>query len=660
MADGAERSAQHLLDPGQTNQAPHSPFLKKVDLVCFALIIVFGVAAIFLRQRTTDFMGEDAFYADAAQSILHHGYYGVNGNVETTQPPGLSGILAILFAFFGYSYAVSVAAMAVFETLGFLATYELLRRRVPWFVAATIVLILLSSPAYFATATRLVYSCLPYFSTTMFALLAVQEYDKAATVRSRIAWGVALTVALVTSLLIATGTIALLGAMCVVIVATAFKDMRLARTRLLKFLPILLVGIMVQAVWTHRKPAPLEWSLPGYPASYLNQLRVKSGNYPELGMATWKDIPGRIKSNLFTESDILAQLVLRHGVSRTKTAVVIAPILLILIGWMYSVWKTGGTEVADWYFVAYETVYLLWPWTMEPRFVLPVAPLACFYMWQGVKGAIFAGKKKPRIVGIIWFPIATFLTISGGQWILEHRTRGFGNWPDELLIPGWLISAECALWMAYSGRSILSTDMLITAKKWLRKPLLNWRVNPLALARDAGAVMVMGLVLIGLVIEKRIARENLNTTSLEHNAEQTDATEILAPEVEAGMWIRAHTPLDSVVMARHWPTVYHYADRKLIWFAPVSDPVVLINGIVKHGVDYLVVIHHPDAYYLPDDDYCFERLSAGYPGIFQLVLQKGDLRIYWVDKNAESLMRSKIAVSRRKFSARRSVDRAAS
>jgi len=205
----------------------------------------------------------------------------------------------------------------------------------------------------------MVYACFPYFFTTMIALLSGEVYDRAATARSRILWGAVFTAAVVASLLIASGTIALLGAMIAVVVSTSFKDRRLARTRLLKFLPVLLLGIAVQGLWMHRKPAPLEWALPGYPASYLNQLKVKSGNYPELGMATWRDIPGRVTTNLLLESDMLAQIVLRHGVNLTKVAVVIVPVLLIAIGWVYSLWKTGGTDLVDWYFAGYEVIYLL-------------------------------------------------------------------------------------------------------------------------------------------------------------------------------------------------------------------------------------------------------------------------------------------------------------
>jgi hypothetical protein len=352
------------------------------DFIIFLLIAAFGVSTVLLHQRTADFLTEDAFYADAAQSLLHHGFFGVNGVPETTQPPGLAAILAVLFFVFGYSYAVCLGAMAVFETLGFLVAYEFLRRRVSMRVAATICILLLSSPLYFAWATRMVYPCFAYFFTTMLALLSGDEYDKASTTRSRIVWGTVLTMAVVASLLIATATVALLGAMAAVVVFTALKERRLARIRLLKFLPVFLVATAVLGVWMLRKPAPLEWPLPGYPRPYLQQLKVKSGRQPELGIAKWSDIPARVTTNLMAEGDILARLVLRHGLDRTNVAVIIVPFLLVVIGWTYSTMRTRGMELVDWYFAGYQFIYALWPWTIDTRFILPVAPIACFYMWQ--------------------------------------------------------------------------------------------------------------------------------------------------------------------------------------------------------------------------------------------------------------------------------------
>jgi hypothetical protein len=629
MLATAEICAPQLAKPRHPKRVGRLPIIEKADLIVFLLIAVFGLSAILLRQRTADFMGEDVFYADAAQSLLHHGFYGVNGTPETTQPPGLSGILAALYAVFGYSYAVSVGAMAVFETLGFIAVYELLRRRAPRIVAVAICILLLSSPVYFGWATRMVYACFPYFFTTMIALLCGEQYDRADTLRSRIGWGAVMTATVAASLLIATGTIALLGAMVAVIVLTAFKDWHLARTRLMKFLPVLLVGITLQGLWMHRKPAPLEWSLSGYPASYLNQIKLKNGNHPELGLAKWIDIPERVGTNLMAESDLLAQLVLRHGVNITKLAVVIVPVLFMAFGWVYAVWKTRGTGLLDWYFAGYQFVYLLWPWRMDARFFIPIAPLACFYIWKGVNGLILAAKSKPRVVGAIWLPLALFMTVSGTLWIYDHRVTGYGELPDELLVPVWLISAVFAFWMAFKGQSTFSWEQASTAESWLGRPMGTSRISPLQLARGAGYLIVVGLVMIGIAIEARMARENLRT-AVSSDAERTSVGEVMAPEVEAGIWLRSNTPPESVVMARHLPTVCHYAERKLVWFAPISDPDILLKGIEKHRVDYVVAIKHVPPYYLPDDDYCFSRLLAAHAGNFRLVLQRDNLRIFKV------------------------------
>ena len=233
--------------------------VRNSDLILSILIVVFGAFGVLLHQRA-DFGGVDVFYADAAKYLLDHNSYGVEGHPETTQPPGLAGILALLFSIFGYSHAVCVSAMAVFETFGFLVAYEILRRRGPRLVAATICILLLSSPLYFSWATRMVYPCFPYFFTTMVALLAAEEYENAATTSRRIIWGTVLTAAVAASLLIATGTIALLGAIAAVVASTWLVDQRLARTRLLRFLPVLLLGILVQGLWMHRKP--LLWNGP--------------------------------------------------------------------------------------------------------------------------------------------------------------------------------------------------------------------------------------------------------------------------------------------------------------------------------------------------------------------------------------------------------------
>jgi len=598
----------------------------RVDLVFWILLVALGVLAVLLHQRA-DFGGGDAGYGDAAQYLLDHHSYGVDGHTETTQPPGLVGTLAVLFLMFGRSHAVCLIAMAVFEALGFIVAYEILRRGAPRLVAATICILLLSSPLYFSWATRMVYPCFPYFFTTMLALLSAEEYEKAVTIRLRFIWGTVSTAAVVASLLIATGTIALLGAMAAVVASTALTDGRLARARLLKFLPVFLLGITVQGLWMHRKAAPEEWPLPGYPGPYLEQVKLKSGNQPELGMAKWSDIPTRVDENLLIELEILEQLILRHGISRRKVAIVVIPVLLIAIGWAYSIWKSRGTRLIEWYFAGYQLIYLLWPWTMELRFVLPIAPLACFYIWQGSQAVIWASRARSRLMGIIWFPVALLVAILGARSIHGHWAGGEADFSEELMVPLWLISAGCAAWMVCVGQRNFSSKVFSRAREWLKHPMALWRVSPLQLLRYTGYLCLTWVLLMDIASDIKVARENLNTTD-QINAQRTGVIEIQPPEVEAGLWLRSHVPPDSVVMARYWQTVYHYVGGKSVWFPPISDPDVLLEGIVKHGVEYIVVVKHTNPYYLPDDDYCFDRLFAAHEKNFRLVMQKDSVRIF--------------------------------
>lgn len=607
--------------------------LTTTDIVVFALVLILGVATFLFHRRAIDFPGEDVFYADCARSLLAHGFYGIDGRPETNQPPGLPAILAALFAIFGYSHAICLRAMAVFETFGFLAAYELLRRRLPRLVAAAICILLISSPLYFRMATQGVWPCFPVFFTMMAAILAFEEYENASTLIWRVVWGLVLTLMVVASLMIASGAMALVGAMIAVIGVAALKNRTLAWVRLKRLLPVVLVGIAIQGLWMHRKSAPLEWPLPGYPAPYLQQLKVKSGNYPELGMATPAEIPIRVARNLSDQSGLLIQTLLRHGVNSSKVWILVIPVLAIIVGWTYSVWETGG-GLLEWFFAGYEFIYLLWPWKVEERFFFPIFPLACFYAWQGVKAVHWLARTKPRAVGVVCLLLGTLFGASGWYWIYTHWTaqgHGLGNLPDELIAPLWCILAVCGAGMVYTGQppSLLVPSSNIRA--WFRRALRGWRNSPSRLAQDASWMVVVALVAIGAVGEIQEARENVKSMDL--SAIQNISRNSMASEVEGALWIRSHTPAASVVMARHLPIVSHYAERRMVWFPPISNPDILNQGIVKHHVDYVIVIRHRSPYYLPDDDYCFDRLLSYHEGNYRLVFSDSDLRIFQVEKN---------------------------
>jgi hypothetical protein len=623
-----ERTREQLASlkvQGVTYHLPAGLGFPQIDIIAFVIILAFGLASFLYCERSADFLGEDVFYADCAQSLLHHGYYGINGHPETNQPPGLTLILAPLLVIFGNSHIIFQRAMAVLETLGFLLTYEVLRRRGSRLLAASICILLITSPIYFMWATRLIFPCYPFLASSMAALLAGEESEKAQTRFSRLAWSLGLALAVAASLMIASAAIAFLGAIVAVVALTAFQDRRLAWSRLRVFLPALLIGIVVQGLWMHRRPAPLEWPLPGYPGPYLQQLMVKAGEHPELGMATLRDVAARFGNNALAHSDMLAQLVLRHGVSLSKLAVVIAPILFIALGLGYSLWETGGRRIMEWYFAGYEFIYLLWPWKLEARFFIPVAPLACFYLWQGLKAAYLLVRTRPRLTGAVWCPIGILLSMSGAHWVASHWATGLGDLPDELLIPVYAISAVIAARMAYSG--------------WVPSQLASINESPeehgqrnVVMTRYALWGTIALLVCIGAAKQVAMARENLSIANMPVNQAAKQLDERTLGEIEAASWIRNHTAPDSVVMARHLPIMYHYSDRKLVWFAPTSNPQMLLQGIVKHQVDYVVVIRHSPPYYLPDDDSCWAPLMAAHGDLFQVVLQEPGLKIFRVAK----------------------------
>jgi hypothetical protein len=151
------------------------------DVLVYVAIVAGGAMHYVLALRSGDFFTGDTTYFELAQSILSHGVYGFNSQPETVLPPGFPAIMAALCATVGCRYPVFVHAVVVFSTLGFLASYELLRRMEGRAAGAVICLLLISSPLEFAQETRMVFSDLPYLFTSTLVLLLVWRLDEQCT-----------------------------------------------------------------------------------------------------------------------------------------------------------------------------------------------------------------------------------------------------------------------------------------------------------------------------------------------------------------------------------------------------------------------------------------------------------------------------------------------
>jgi hypothetical protein len=602
--------------------------MRWADILVLALIFGFGAWQFFSVERAPDFTQDDVFFSDAAHSLIHHGFYGINGNPETNMPPGLSWIFAALSLAGAGSHTFLLRAMVVFGTLGFMGSYELLRRQAPRVVAAAICLLLISSRVQFGLATQLVWPCYPYFFAATSALLVARQLERATSRASRIAWGALLTVFILASQMFASAGIAFLGAIVASIGVIYLQDRYLGFARLKTYLAVFLIGVAVQGVWMHQRIeasagiSAQEWPVAGFPHSYVAQLKLKEGRYPELGNATLSDLPVRVLKNAYEHANLLSQMLLQRWIYLAWMSIAtIGMLILIAIGWCSTMWPKGGS-LQDWYFAGYEFIYLLWPWELEPRFFLPVAPLACLYAWRGVKTIGLLANSKPRVVGLVWVPVAILLSVNSWFWI--HGIGRAGSLPhaglqDETSFAVWSLSAILAAWMVWADTAWLTPGYSIYRRYSQLASTL--RLSPLRLSQLFGMVVVAGLVIKGLDTQIKVGRANMDLKS---------STNRLPADAEAGEWVGEHTDPNAIVMARHVPTVYHYSKRNVIWFPPSSNPQLLMEGILRQRVNFVLVVNRKYNYYLPPDEECFAPLLKAYPDAFSPVYQARDFSVFQV------------------------------
>jgi len=579
-----------------------------LDAVVYGVLVAFGILQIILSRHIRDFVG-DVTYLELAKSILGGAGYGFNFKPETMLPPGFPYLLAFLTLLLGTSYAALVRTMAVFTTLGLLFAYEVLRREENRKVAAAICLLIGSSPIIFQFSTTLVFSDLPYFFTSMVLLWALARLDLPGRPWKTALWWLLCLILVVSSVLIRSTGMALLGGVVGWLGVSLFGDRAVAKRRLFLFAPLVIAGMLSQMSWMHWavKHQFAEWPIHGYQENYLSQLRIKNGNDPELGMATWKDVLKRPIQNADDRGAELWTLIARKGVAPAwYSPMSSVPIVLVLLGLGTTLWKTGG-GIAELYFLSYEAMYLFWPWNFEERFFLPVAPLACLYLWRGITVLADVGKTRRRylaVIGLVCAAIGMATTRMWG-WHIQHPQ-------PRLCVASWALigAASAFLW-------ITERKQIESSPVWREPFSPRWRA--------AIALVLTVLLAIGIRSQLRLGFAN------RHFRAQDDT---FYPDREAAEWIAQHSDPASIVMARKDDIVYHYGGRRVVWFPPSSDPHLLMSGIRKYNVDYIIVVSGNDSYWSPPAEDSFASLYKAYPKAFELVHESTNERVYKVAAGA--------------------------
>ena len=351
-------------------------------------------------------------------------------------------------------------------------------------------------------------------------------------------------------------------------------------------------------------------------------MRVEDGQHPELGLAHLNDIPGRVERNIVTRAAGFTQLLLRRNVSKFWSSPAIAGLVIVIVVGLVSSLRSGG-RLYDWYFLWYECIFMAWPWDYRDRFVIPILPLACLYLWRG--GETFKNYliRQPKRAGVTLAVLGSLLCVSSAAFAL--RLASFPVNPDHVRGDHLQTIAATVLWafVAFAGLVILKlrrdghanfARRIRAAESALSFPL--WLVASFGFA-----------VLVGSGVKTIVA--------IGHDRSDPDVTkEFLYPELDASEWIRTHESSNLVIMAREPEFVFHYAQHPTVWFPPISDSKVLMDGIRRHHVGIIVVARHQPSYWLPAEVECFQALEQAYPGVFRLIYRGPDSSVYEVEPAA--------------------------
>jgi len=589
-----------------------------VDLMVYTVLLFLGGLVFCSYLKTAD-LTFDATYVELARSLLERHTYVFNFLPETMLPPGFPMILAVVCRFAGFAPAVLFHVLAVFATFDLIISYELLRRVQGRALAGGACLLLGFSPSLFSFVTRIVFSEMLYLFFSMIVLLSALKVNCSTTARRRAGWILLLSMSLIVALLLRSVGVALLLALGMWILSSYFVSGNSFRSRVHLFVLPIVLGAAVQfmwAEWTIHHQAQ-EWSLAGWPNSYTAQLRVKDGNDPELGMAQLRDIPIRVGNNLRGRASGLFLLLTGRETATTfwTSPFIVAIIVFITVGLTASLLQEGG-QLHDWYFLCHETIFLLWPWEFEMRFLIPVAPLACLYLWRGARKVTEWAVRSSYVTGCGFIVLGTSLTVATSDLIV----RGDGK--------RWQLISALLFWcvMSIAGCAMLSRSTLITPTRFTR--FVDFLRQPKTIRIVAGVAMLLFSIRLvyGLAGELEVAR--LNSFPDIYN-------QPFLTDVQAAQWIRLHEPVDSIVMARKQDLLFHYTRDRVVWFPPISNPQVLMEGIRRHHISLVVVVKRREGYWLPTEEACFKALVRAYPAGFELLHAEDGYCVFKVKPNVQ-------------------------
>ncbi|MBZ5700351.1 MAG: glycosyltransferase family 39 protein [Acidobacteriia bacterium] len=617
-----QRLGRFLKKPWREHASPE--LLKSIapaDVAVLLALLVFGLMLLGFYLRVESFQEDSSYYMGLADSLIAKGRFEFDFKPHTQHPPGFPMILALVSLVFGGTYPVFAHTAAICGSLALFLAYFLLRRKDGRMVAAAACLLLGSSPFFFEFGTQSFLSELPFFLTTMLALLLASRFQTLKNWPARTLSWLLLVFCVLLSLLIRSAGLALLGGIGLWLAYSLIADRREARLRLKTFAPVLILGLGLQMLWAGwvKKVEVQDW--PGqYMNTYANQMRMKNPRYPEQGIASPGDILHRAAENLALHGAHFSELLTRANwiAPLWYSPAVLLPIILLGLGCGVSVFRDRGDFLA-WYFLCYVGIFLFWPFDPGPRAILPVFPLAFLYFWRGAAWFAKMASQRPRAAFGSGFLFSIILCAFSWFWIRSHGSA-IGSQAKLSLVFWLLLAAACGLFLWPRSGALLER---IRASAWSSRPMVSVWGEPLTVPLLGGLAGLLALVALGLFLQLGMGMANLSP----------DPSKFLHyPSVDAAQWIARNALPTDVVMAGQEAIVHRISGRRVILFPVSSNSQMIMDVLRNRDVRYLIVLQdtnkHP--FFFPTEDQRWRSLSAAYPEAFGLVRHGPGYEIYQV------------------------------
>lgn len=400
--------------------APPPPRAKVVDTsdllagqwtIPIILALVHLTIALFAFHAAPFTGGDDATYISLARSLIQgHGYTDIwdpSARPETVYPPIFPVIVAGgLLSGLSVSVGLKLMMVAISSGAVFLSCVWLRRETTPY-VALAAGLLLAISPEIIEEG-REVLSDATFWLFSIGAVLAWRRYAllSADSRKEAVAWP-GMSAAIASALTVAAYFTRSAG-LPLLIAALLWLGIRKDR----KSIAILLAMAvpLIVAWWLRARDSAS--------ASYISSFMLVNPYVPAKGTIGLHDAFARVARNFFQYR--------RYHVPRVFGIASESLILgTILIGLAVAGWaeRTRRPGLAEMWTVAYVGLVLLWPveWA-APRFLLPLIPVLCLYLSEGVAAAA-SFTPRPKVAGAIILATAVTMILPNVRKEIEAGAK---------------------------------------------------------------------------------------------------------------------------------------------------------------------------------------------------------------------------------------------